>query len=92
MRKLLGKIRKVDGNLRKNEESEALSHPGLWGWLQYCYWHQKSYFEFNFIFNENIHAIKIFKILSHGVDQNTGTNIWEFACISMGGLFNGVPL
>ena len=27
---------KNDGNLRKNEESETLAHPELWGWLRPC--------------------------------------------------------
>ena len=30
--KVWGKTRKVDRNLRKNEESGILAHPGLWGW------------------------------------------------------------
>ena len=34
MRKVRVKIRKVDGDLRKNEEIETLAHPGLWGWLR----------------------------------------------------------
>ena len=33
MRKIWGKIRVIDRNLRKNEESETLAHPGLWDWL-----------------------------------------------------------
>ena len=27
-------MRKIDQNLRKNEESGTLAHPGLWGWLR----------------------------------------------------------
>ena len=34
--KVWGNIRKIDQNLRKNEESETLAHPGLWGWLRPC--------------------------------------------------------
>ena len=34
MSKVWGKIRKFDRNLRKNEESGTLAHPGLWGWLR----------------------------------------------------------
>ena len=32
--KVWGKIRKIDQNLRKNEESRTLAHPRLWGWLR----------------------------------------------------------
>ena len=32
--KFWGKIRKIDQNLRKNEESGTLAHPGLWGCLR----------------------------------------------------------
>ena len=31
-----GKIRKIDRNLRKNEQSGILAHLGLWGWLRPC--------------------------------------------------------
>ena len=27
-------MRKIDQNLRKNEENGTLAHPGLWGWLR----------------------------------------------------------
>ena len=33
IRKIRGKIRIIDRNLRKNEESGTLAHLGLWGWL-----------------------------------------------------------
>ena len=36
IRKLWGKIRIIDRNSRKNEESGTTAHPGLWGWL--CPW------------------------------------------------------
>ena len=36
LRKVWGKIREIDQNLRKNEENENLAHPGLWGWLRPC--------------------------------------------------------
>ena len=36
IRNIWGKIRIIDRNLRKNEESGTLDHPGLWGWL--CPW------------------------------------------------------
>ena len=32
--KVWGKITKSDENLRKNEESGILAHPGFWGWLR----------------------------------------------------------
>ena len=53
-------------------------------------WHQKSDFELNF----NIHLRhscnqNMQNIVTWG--QNMSANIEEFACISMGGLFSGVP-
>ena len=35
--KIWGKIRIIDRNFRKNEESGTPAHPGLWGWLRPCY-------------------------------------------------------
>ena len=53
-------------------------------------WHQKSDFELN----SNIHLRhscnqNMQNIVTWG--QNMSANIEEFACISMGGLFSGVP-
>ena len=53
-------------------------------------WHQKS----DFKLNSNIHLRHSCKqnmqnIVTWG--QNMSANIEEFACISMGGLFSGVP-
>ena len=37
IRKIWENIRIIDRNLRKNEESGTLTHPGLWGWLRPWY-------------------------------------------------------